>query len=322
MSEKFSLKWQDFLNKKKDLEDEDEMDDLDLVKEALFKLVNASNDDVKEFTEDENCDEKKTKVGRSNLWLQRQKTKVGKWKWKKWQVIQCGSFDSIEDLDRKICEMMERESDGRYRCLTCGKFTKNRGHMQEHIEVHIEGLNFPCPQCDKSFRGRGGLRKHIRNLHEAHKKSAWSGTITPPQSYDHLSLEERRSLLTSACGVTLSNNKICLRPTRCSAHTDHQRREVRLKWLGGRGSSAGDLEELDLDSDGDTVALRESLSQLSNASSPAESVVSTSSNPGSLVAHSSRHSSHSSRHKGKRGKKGRPGSKNGSSRGSTPPMEH
>ena len=60
---------------------------------------------------------------------------------------------------------MERESDGRYRCLTCGKFTKNRGHMQEHIEVHIEGLNFPCPQCDKSFRGRGGLRKHVRNLH-------------------------------------------------------------------------------------------------------------------------------------------------------------
>ena len=34
------------------------------------------------------------------------------------------------------------------------------------------------------------------------------------------------------------------------------------------------------DSDNDTMALRESLSQLSNASSPAESVVSTSSNPG------------------------------------------
>ena len=166
------------------------------------------------------------------------------------------------------------------------------------------------PRRNKSLKFKGG------------EYGDGSGTITPPQSYDHLSLEERRSLLTSACGVTLSNNKICLRPTRCSAHTDHQRREVRLKWLGGRGSSAGDLEELDLDSDGDTVALRESLSQLSNASSPAESVVSTSSNPGSLVAHSSRHSSHSSRHKGKRGKKGRPGSKNGSSRGSTPPMEH
>ena len=81
-----------------------------------------------------------------------------------------------------------------------------------------------------------------------------------------------------------------------------------------------DLDDIDMDSDGDTLALRESLSQLSNASSPAESVVSNSSNPG----HSSRGHSSSSRHrdKGKRGKKGRPWSKNGSSRGSTPPMEH
>ena len=119
------------------------------------------------------------------------------------------------------------------------------------------------------------------------------------------------------CGVTLSNNKICLRPTRCTLHTDHQRREVRLKWLGGKQV---DLDDIDMDGDGDTLALRESLSQLSNASSPAESVVSNSSNPG----HSSRGHSSSSRHrdKGKRGKKGRPGSKNGSSRGSTPPMEH
>ena len=138
------------------------------------------------------------------------------------------------------------------------------------------------------------------------------GAITPPQSYDHLSLEERRSLLTNVCGVTLSNNKICLRATRCPAHTDHQRREVRLKWLGGKH----ELEDMDPDSDGDTLALRESLSQLSNASSPAESVVSTCSNPGQYTGKTR------TRDKNKRGKKGRPGSKNGSSRGSTPPMEH
>ena len=106
--------------------------------------------------------------------------------------------------------------------------------------------------------------------------------------------------------------------------------KVRLKWLG----SGADTPEMETgDSDGDTMALRESLSQLSNASSPAESVVSTSSNPGTR-GHSS-----SGRHRDKkRGKKvrmmmmiimmmiimvkGRPGSKNGSSRGSTPPMEH
>ena len=75
------------------------------------------------------------------------------------------------------------------------------------------------------------------------------------------------------------------------------------------------------DSDGDTMALRESLSQLSNASSPAESVVSTCSNPGGR-GHGDRGGGRHRDKGGKRGKKGRPGSKNGSSRGSTPPMEH
>jgi len=143
----------------------------------------------------------------------------------------------------------------------------------------------------------------------------YDGSSTPPTSYDNLSLEERRSLLNNVCGVVIAFNKICLRPIRCSSHTDVQRREVRLKWLAGKQ----EVEDVEMDSDGDTLALRESLSQLSNASSPAESVVSTSSNPGYS---SKTHSSSRHRDKGKRGKKGRPGSKNGSSRGSTPPMEH
>jgi len=138
------------------------------------------------------------------------------------------------------------------------------------------------------------------------------GLITPPQSYDQLSLDERRQLLTTICGVP-GNSKLCTRSTRCPAHTDVQRREVRLKWLGGKQD-----EDIEVDSDGEATALRESLSQLSNASSPAESTVSTSSNPG----HGSSSSRGGRKDKAKRAKKGRPGSKNGSSRGSTPPMDH
>jgi len=139
------------------------------------------------------------------------------------------------------------------------------------------------------------------------------GLITPPQSYDQLSLDERRRLLTTICGVS-GSSKPCTRSLRCPAHTDFQRREVRLKWLGGKHE-----DDIDVDSDGDTIALRESLSHLSNASSPAESTVSTSSNPGHGGSSSG---SRGGRRDKKRGKKGRPGSKNGSSRGSTPPMEH
>ena len=186
-----------------------------------------------------------------------------------------------------------------------------------HEEEDDDDDEWVEPGKKENIRRRRDKNSPRRNKNMKFKGEHGDGAITPPQFYDHLSLEERRSLLTNMCGVTLSNNKICLRPTRCTLHTDHQRREVRLKWLGGKQV---DLDDIDMDSDGDTLALRESLSQLSNASSPAESVVSNSSNPG----HSSRGHSSSSRHrdKGKRGKKGKPGSKNGSSRGSTPPMEH
>jgi len=132
------------------------------------------------------------------------------------------------------------------------------------------------------------------------------GLITPPQSYDQLPLDERRQLLNSICGASGYNNKICTRSIKCPTHNDMQRREVRLKWLGSGEDSHIDIDAL---SEGDTAALRESLAQLSNASSPAESTISTSSNL-----------SRGRRDKTRRGKKGRPGSKAGSSRGSTPPM--
>ena len=76
-------------------------------------------------------------------------------------------------------------------------------------------------------------------------------------------------------------------------------------------------------SDGDTAALRESLAQLSNASSPAESVISTTSSHGYSGAQShggGRSAGSSRREKGRnRGGKKKGGSKNGS-RGSTPPL--
>ena len=73
-------------------------------------------------------------------------------------------------------------------------------------------------------------------------------------------LQLSRQLLTTICGVP-GNSKLCTRSTRCPAHTDVQRREVRLKWLGGKQD-----EDIEVDSDGEATALRESLSQLSNAS--------------------------------------------------------
>jgi len=201
------------------------------------------------------------------------------------------------------------------RLATTNKDSYRDGGHEEEDDDDDEWVE-PGKKDMRRKRDKNSPRRNKSLKYKEFKGENSDGMVTPPQSYDQLSLEDRRKLLTSVCGVTLTNNKICLRPTRCGAHTDIQRREVRLKWLGGKQ----EVEDIDMDSDTDTIALRESLSQLSNASSPAESVVSTSSNPG-LSSSSSRQPGRQ-RDRNKRGKKGRPGSKNGSSRGSTPPMEH
>jgi len=166
-------------------------------------------------------------------------------------------------------------------------------------------------------RTRGGGRSGMSSAKTSGETTPQDGSVTPPTSFDQLTVEERSQLLSSICGVVSANSrKICSRSTRCPVHSDAQRREVRVRWLG-------DVEggEVDIDgfSEGDTAALRESLAQLSNASSPAESVISTCSNPPPMTAVSTRQRREKTSRRGH--KKGKPGSKGGS-RGSTPPLMH
>ena len=70
------------------------------------------------------------------------------------------NFQNLEDLDARILELIENDTDGNWKCTFCGKKSKNRGHLKEHAEVHIEGLTFPCPDCDYISRSSSGLRQH------------------------------------------------------------------------------------------------------------------------------------------------------------------
>ena len=72
--------------------------------------------------------------------------------------------------------------------------------------------------------------------------------------------------------------------------------------------------------EGDTVALRESLAQLSGASSPTESVVSTSSNPSAASSISIRGGRREKSRRGKKKGQSGSGSLKSASRGSTPPL--
>ena len=62
-------------------------------------------------------------------------------------------------------------ADGRkfHRCNVCGKEGK-LSNIKQHIEaVYIDGISAPCEMCQKTYRSRAILKKHITN--KKHAKS-------------------------------------------------------------------------------------------------------------------------------------------------------
>ena len=71
----------------------------------------------------------------------------------------------------KIEAMMEKQVDG-YHCTRCGYTSKNPGHLREHVEKHIEGLEYPCNICNRILRSSHSFREHIRRLCPSLKSSS------------------------------------------------------------------------------------------------------------------------------------------------------
>ena len=65
----------------------------------------------------------------------------------------------------RIESMIERHNDGSFSCVKCDFKAKKKGHMKEHTEKHIEGLEYPCNSCNKVFRSSQSLRDHKRKYH-------------------------------------------------------------------------------------------------------------------------------------------------------------
>ena len=72
------------------------------------------------------------------------------------------------NFDVQIETMMERIIDGEFnwKCAVCGKMTKgSTTQMKRHVEIHLEGLSYPCTHCGKVCRSRTILTKHISLNH-------------------------------------------------------------------------------------------------------------------------------------------------------------
>ena len=69
-------------------------------------------------------------------------------------------FDTIDELDRKLNGMIERERPCSWMCKQCGKASKSKAHALEHVEIHVEGLVFHCKYCSKPVPTRTVKRVH------------------------------------------------------------------------------------------------------------------------------------------------------------------
>ena len=79
----------------------------------------------------------------------------------------------LDELEQRVQAMMEKSQNKRadglqkaYTCKTCGKEGAGSA-IKEPIEAnHLEGIVLPCNQCDKTFRYRNGLMRHVRKVHQ------------------------------------------------------------------------------------------------------------------------------------------------------------
>ena len=71
---------------------------------------------------------------------------------------------SYTEVKQAVDELIMKEGE-MWMCKTCGKRTKQNQQIRNHAEIHIDGLSFPCPICEETFRSRNQARKHRSRKH-------------------------------------------------------------------------------------------------------------------------------------------------------------
>ena len=62
-------------------------------------------------------------------------------------------FANVQEIDQRLSQYVVRGEDGIFSCGFCGKSgVKTKQNLISHLEIHIEGLSFSCPTCDKKLK--------------------------------------------------------------------------------------------------------------------------------------------------------------------------
>ena len=70
-----------------------------------------------------------------------------------------------KDVAGSVNDMIVKQ-DNFWNCTVCQFKSTNRSHLKEHVETHIEGLEYPCNNCGKIMRSSAAYRVHLRKFHK------------------------------------------------------------------------------------------------------------------------------------------------------------
>ena len=106
----------------------------------------------------------KVKAEEPNL-LHDDNNKLALYKEKRSISLVSSNFQSIDELNEKIKDCYYRNAEGILTCRFCSRTFRQTVHIKEHVEIHIEGLVFPCNVCESIFTTRNVLRSHLKRIH-------------------------------------------------------------------------------------------------------------------------------------------------------------
>ena len=75
------------------------------------------------------------------------------------------TFGGIIGYQTDTDQYIETKEDG-WICTICGrKVESSRRDMKNHVEIHIEGLSYPCQLCERTFKSKNLYKVHKSKVH-------------------------------------------------------------------------------------------------------------------------------------------------------------
>ena len=71
----------------------------------------------------------------------------------------------MKNLIKKIEQHLQNDIGKKWKCTICEKTLADKSAAKFHVEIHFDGLSFPCQDeyCGKIFRSRKALKIHRLN---------------------------------------------------------------------------------------------------------------------------------------------------------------